>query len=71
MENLRGMMKMVLTDSLETCTWKCINMNKLDTDSINNYEKKCLSTCSDKYVEMYLEKLGELRGAIFKDEVKA
>ncbi len=45
-------------------------MNKLDTDQINAYEKKCLSTCSDKYVEMYLEKLGELRNAVFKDEHK-
>jgi hypothetical protein len=54
MDNLRGMMKMVLVDSMETCTWKCINMNKLDADQINSYEKKCLSTCSDRYVELYL-----------------
>lgn len=70
MENLKGMMKMVLADSLDTCTWKCINPNRFDADQINNYEKKCLSTCSDKYVELYLEKLGELRNAVFKDETK-
>ena len=73
MENLRGMMKMVLVDSLETCTWKCINnsnFNKDTSDQVNTYEKKCLSTCSDKYVEIYLEKLGELRNAVFKEEHK-
>ena len=64
------MMKMILVDSLETCTWKCINMNKMDADALNNYEKKCLSTCSDKYVEIYFEKLAEVRNAIYKDEHK-
>ena len=40
MENLKGMMKMILADSLETCTWKCINMssfNKNGSDQVNAY----------------------------------
>jgi hypothetical protein len=39
----------------------------MEADVLNNYEKKCLSTCSDKYVEIYLEKLAEVRNALYKD----
>ena len=62
------MMKIILVDSLNTCTYKCINPANFQTDNINSYEKKCLSTCSDKYVQLYLEKLVQLRNAVFKND---